>query len=175
MDRVVNFSHGDVVKVHTRQLEAFKKIARENQDKKRYRLCLHDSPDNKLQDMIICMSAGDYARPHKHHNMPESHMILAGRMAIVLFNDDGVVTDAFVMDRGSDYLAYRVNADVYHMTILLSDSAIEYEVKPGPFEPSNNIFPLWAPSGEDKRDAMEFMKRTRERIFERFPHLRADV
>ncbi len=43
-------------------------------------------------------------------------------------------------------MAYRVNASVYHMTVALSDAAVDYEVKSGPFTEQTNIFPDWAPS-----------------------------
>ncbi len=168
MDRVADFSVGDIVKVHNRQVEEFPAIARENTEKKRYRLCLHDNPNNRLQEMMICMVRGDYARPHKHHDMPESHMILAGKAAIVLFSDTGEIVDAFLFDKENGYLSYRINADVYHMTVLLSDTVIEYEVKPGPFDPANNIFPSWAPDGEDKVEAARFIAQIEQSIKKRW-------
>lgn len=168
MDRVADFSVGDIVKVHNRQVEEFPAIARENTEKKRYRLCLHDNPNNRLQEMMICMVRGDYARPHKHHDMPESHMILAGKAAIVLFSDTGEIVDAFLFDKENGYLSYRINADVYHMTVLLSDTVIEYEVKPGPFDPANNIFPSWAPNGEDKVEAARFIAQIEQSIKKRW-------
>lgn len=164
MDRVADFSSGDVVKVHSRQINEFSEIARGNATKKRYRLCMHESPDNCLQEMMICMVRGDYARPHKHINMPESHMILTGKAAIVLFSDTGEITDAFLFDREQGYLSYRINADVYHMTVLLSDTVVEYEVKPGPFDPANNIYPSWAPDGEDWEETARFLTEMERRL-----------
>lgn len=32
------------------------------------------------------------------------------------------------------------------MTVALSDAAVDYEVKSGPFTEQTNIFPDWAPS-----------------------------
>lgn len=164
IDHVADFSVGDVIKVHSGQLTEFPLIAQGNMEKKRYRLCLHDNPDNRLQEMMICMVRGDYARPHKHHDMPESHMILMGKAAIVLFSDTGEITDAFLFDRERGYLSYRINADVYHMTVLLSDEVVEYEVKPGPFNPANNIYPSWAPDGEDGEEIELFLAEMQQRL-----------
>lgn len=164
MDRLADFSHEDIVKVHFRQLETFRDIANTNIEKKRYRLCLHDTPDNRLQEMMICMVKGDYARPHKHIDMPESHMILMGKAIIVLFSDTGEIADAFLFDRENGYLSYRINADVYHMTVLLSDTVIEYEVKPGPFDSANNIYPDWAPDGSNQEETERFLEAMKQQV-----------
>ena len=58
MDHVVDFSVGDVVKVHSSQLDEFEKIVSANDTKKRYRLCLHNTPENELQEMLICTGGG---------------------------------------------------------------------------------------------------------------------
>ena len=164
MDHVADFSVGDVIKVHSEQLKVFPPIAQSNMEKKRYRLCMHDNPDNRLQEMMICMVQGDYARPHKHIDMPESHMILMGQAAVVLFSDTGAITDAFLFDREKGILSYRINADVYHMTVMLSDTVIEYEVKPGPFDPANNIYPDWAPDGNNRKETERFLIGMKEKV-----------
>ena len=164
MDHLVDFSVGDVVKVHSRQLDTFQDIAAGNHEKKRYRLCLQDSPENKLQDMILCRTRGDYIRPDKHYYCPESHTILRGIEAIVLFSDDGVIVDAFLLDRENGYLTYRINAALYHMTIPVTDIAIDYEVKLGPFNNKSNIYPAWAPDGTDKNEAAIFLAKVEKDI-----------
>ena len=128
MNRYADFSSGEVVKVHTLQLADFKKIALKN-DKQRYRWCNHSHPGDMLQDMFLIRTRGDYVRPDKHINMPESHTIIEGREAIILFSDQGEITDAFLLDRNKGYLSYRINASIYHLTIPLTATAVDYEVK----------------------------------------------
>ena len=166
MDHMVDFSSGDIVKVHSDQLKVFKEHALDNTEKKRYRYCLQESPQNMLHDMLLCRTRGDYTRPDKHNGIPESHTIIEGQELIVLFSDDGIITDAFVLDRDSGYLSYRINADVYHLTIPLTEIAIDYEVKLGPFRADSNIFPSWAPDGTDKEDAMKFWMETERKAKE---------
>ncbi len=164
MDHLVDFSTGDIVKVHSRQLETFQDIAKGNREKQRYRLCLQDSPDNKLQDMILCRTRGDYTPPDKHYDCPESHTILQGTEAIVLFSDEGAIIDAFLLDREKGYLSYRINASLYHMTIPITDVAIDYEVKLGPFSSTSNIYPDWAPDGSNKDEATIFLNKIENEI-----------
>ena len=96
--------------------------------------------------------------------MPETHTIIRGRTAIIIFSDDGEIKDVFIMDRENGYLSYRINSDVYHMTITLTEFAIEYEAKPGPFDSKNNIFPNWAPDGSDHKLAMNYINEVKSRI-----------
>ncbi len=157
MDRLADFSTGDVVKVHSSKLEEFKKIALGNTDKKRYRLCLHDSPDNRQQEMLICVTKGDYSRPHKHLGISESHVIIDGSERIILFDNDGNVKDTFILDRNGGYLSYRINAEVYHMSIPITDTVIKLEIKPGPFKSESNMYPDWAPDGSDLNATNQFI------------------
>lgn len=43
------------------------------------------------------------------------------------------------------------------MTVTLSDWAIDYEVKPGPFTQDMNEFPDWAPKNDEHEKIEEFM------------------
>ena len=118
--------------------------------------------------MFLCRTYGDYTRPDKHINCSESHTIIEGREAVILFSDEGVITDVFILDRDSDYLSYRINGAIYHMTIPLSEVAIDYEVKLGPFRPSSNIFPDWAPDGKDQTQSARFLREIKAQVKEKW-------
>ncbi len=153
MDRLVDFCSGDVVRIPSKRLEDMRKIAQSNLEKKRYRICLHDAPENPQHEMIICVTKDDYSRPHKHVGMSETHIIIEGSETIVLFDEDGNIKDSFVLNRADGDLCYRINSDVYHMSIPITDTVIEVEAKGGPFLPESNIWADFAPDGEDKREA----------------------
>lgn len=158
MDHVADFLSGKVVKVHKNELDSFKNQAKKNKVKKRYRLCLHDTPENKLHEMLICRCLNDYSKPDKHVGTTESHTIIEGTEMIILFDDEGEVTDAFLLDKEEGYISYRINAEIYHMTVPLTKTVIDYEVKSGPFDNSTNIFPEWAPEEDDEDSVIKFME-----------------
>lgn len=168
MDRVADFSNGDIIKVHSDRLNEFKTIALNNTQRKRYRLCLHDSPENRQQEMLICTTKDDYSRPHKHAGISESHYIIDGSERIVLFDEDGNIKDTFILERSYGYLSYRINSQMYHMSIPISDTVIKLEVKPGPFVPESNIYPDWAPDGTNITETRKYIDSivamTKERI-----------
>lgn len=164
MDRYVDFLTGDVGKIHQNQLNEMKRIASSNVRKKRYRLCLHESPESSLHEMLICRTKGEYIRPDKHKGISESHTIIEGKEAIILFSDNGEIMDIFILDRNEGYITYRINSEIYHMTIPLTDYAIDYEVKPGPFLPECNIFPSWAPEEDDEEGILLFLNKIEKKM-----------
>ncbi|MDE7131975.1 MAG: WbuC family cupin fold metalloprotein [Lachnospiraceae bacterium] len=162
MEGTVQFMQGDVIKVKMEQIEELKDITKRRGV--RSRLCMQDSPENCMQDMYICRKKGDYCRPDKHRDIPESHVIIDGTEAIVLFSDTGEIIDAFILDRENGYLTYRINSAMYHMTIPLSEYAVDLEIKPGPFDDKTNIYPEWAPHNTDHDGIRKFMEKVNQKI-----------
>lgn len=129
MTQKAEFCKSDIVKVDMNRIERIKCMVEKDGICRRYRLCMHDSPDNALQEMFICRHIGDYCRPDKHFNIPESHTIIEGSEAIILFDDFGGILDLFILDRSDGYLSYRIDNGVYHMTVPLTECAVDLEVK----------------------------------------------
>ena len=157
MNKHVDFSNEDIVIIRHSQLKQFVFQSASNTDNHKYRFCMHDSPNNALQEMFIVRSKGDYCRPDRHSQISESHMLMCGEEAVILFDDEGQIQDIIFLSKEKDVLAYRINAPVYHMTVTLSDWAIDYEVKPGPFTQDMNEFPDWAPKNDEHEKIEEFM------------------
>ncbi|KKL22706.1 hypothetical protein LCGC14_2432770, partial [marine sediment metagenome] len=74
------------------------------------RLCLHRDQTDAVQEMIIVHRKGAYVRPHRHDGQTESFHVLEGRMLVVIFDDEGNVTDRqHVAPSGGDE---RARADI---------------------------------------------------------------
>lgn len=160
MNKHVDFSDGDIVIVKHNQLEQFVEQSKLNTDNPKYRFCMHDSPDNKLQEMFIVRKKNEYCMPDRHEKIPETHIIMRGEEAVVLFDDCGKIIDVIFLGEREGVLAYRINAPVYHMTITLSEWAVDYEIKVGPFSRETNEFPNWAPTNDEQDKIKEFMEYT---------------
>lgn len=157
MNKHVDFSEEDVVIIRNSQLEEFMEQAASNTDNAKYRFCMHDSPDNKLQEMFIVRKRGGYCRPDRHADIPETHIIMRGEEAVVLFDEDGTILNIIFLGEKEGVLAYRINGSIYHMTVTLSDWAIDYEAKLGPFTRETNEFPDWAPGNEETDKIESYM------------------
>lgn len=90
---------------------------------------------------------GTYGAPHRHLEPPkaESFVVLAGKLAVFLFDDEGAVTEHHVLG-GEGLLGIDIAPGVWHTLAPLSETAVCFEVKPGPYvAATDKEFAPWAP------------------------------
>ena len=123
--------------------------------KGRFRLCLHHSPDDLVQEMVIACRAGSYNRPHRHPDAATSVAILRGRLRMLVFDDQGAVKNSLLLDADAGRTGIvRLSPQVWHMVIPESEIIVIHEVNTGPFRPqSSNEWAPWSPR-EDDHDAI---------------------
>lgn len=157
------FNQERIVKLEAKVIEELKAKAKENASGK-YRLCLHHSPQDKLHEMFIVQGKGNYGRPAKHSYTTESNTIIEGALLIIIFDDDGNITDCFELSQ-EKYHSFRIDTDIYHMSIPLTEQVVFYETKLGPFIPDEgNIFADWAPDPHDTKRVAAYMKELEEKL-----------
>lgn len=162
MEKEVYFNQDSLIKVNAEVINDIKAKAKANASGK-YRLCMQHSSQDNLHEMFIVRSKGDYGRPDKHLYTTESHTIVDGAMLVILFEDDGQIREVFELSN-EGYHTYRIDTNIYHMQIPLTEQVVYYEVKLGPFTEKSNIFPEWAPEPEDIKKVEVFMKELSEKI-----------
>lgn len=152
---IAYFCKSAPIKVNTDLIEELKKAAI-SLDGSNVRLCLHESPESLFHEMINLEHRAKYYRPHKHERKGESYHIIEGAMAAFVFDEDGNVIDANVLKPDGNFL-YRVDANMYHAVMPLTDVLIYHESKPGPFLSSgDSIFPDWAPDGNEIEKSQQY-------------------
>lgn len=156
MENEVYFNQDNLVRIDDRTIEDLKKKARENASGK-YRLCMQHSSQDRLHEMFIVRRKGDYGRPDKHYHTTESHTIIDGAMLVILFENNGEIKEVFELSQDS-YHTYRIDTDIYHMQIPLTEQVVYYEIKLGPFTEETNVFPDWAPDASDENAVTVYMK-----------------
>ena len=108
------------------------------------------------------MARGTYVTPHRHLDPPktEAFLVLSGEIAFFVFDDEGNVIER--RNLGGDAIGIDIAAGVWHSLAVLSDVAVCYEVKPGPYVQANDKdFATWAPREGDPRCA-EYLARLLE-------------
>lgn len=131
---------------------------------KNVRLCLHDGPDAEFHEMVILERQGKYYRPHKHLTKGESFHILEGMMGAFAFDDQGNIQDACVLKPDGNFI-YRVETNMYHAVMPLTEQIIYHESKPGPFlGDGDSIFPEWAPDGDDEQKIHSYIQKLRDAL-----------
>lgn len=116
--------------------------------RKRKNLNLHDDYDDPCQRLFNALEPGTYIRPHRHTepSKPECFLAVRGRMALLVFDDEGTVERTVVFGAGCDVLAVDLPAGAWHMIVSLEPGSIFFETKPGPYVAiSDKDFAPWAP------------------------------
>ena len=103
------------------------------------------------------MLRGTYVQPHRHLKPPkaEAFLALSGKGCVVTFDDAGTVLSRCPIGDACAALGVDIPAGVWHTVVVLSEVLVCYEVKPGPWDVSNDKeFADWAPeegAGEVER------------------------
>ncbi len=125
----------------------------------------HQSFDENPNRFLNVMVRGTYVTPHRHTTPPksESFVVLRGQLLFITFEDKGDVKTVTRLgaqgsppDSAHQASACRIGAEdnygidiaagVWHSIIVESESAVCFEVKPGPYAPaSDKDFAPWAP------------------------------
>ena len=125
---------------------------------KNVRLCLHDGPEAAFHDMIIFDRRNSYYAPHRHPTKAECWHVVEGAMAAFVFGPQGTVLDAQRLEADGTFL-YRIDINMVHTVMPLTEYVIYHESKPGPFLPEgDSIVPEWAPDGRDVQARDCFVK-----------------
>jgi cupin fold WbuC family metalloprotein len=120
------------------------------------RICMHDSPEAALHEMLIVHQKDAYVRPHKHINKSESFHIIEGEMDVFIFDGEGKITQKVSMgdyNSGKSF-CYRLSTSEYHTVLPTTEYVVFHEVTNGPFRREDTIFGEWSP-GEGEVEAVK--------------------
>jgi cupin fold WbuC family metalloprotein len=119
----------------------------------------HASMDDNPHRFLNVMVRGTYITPHRHTDPAKSESFLAlhGEVAFFLFDDAGNVIRTEIL--GCDTIGIDIAPGIWHTLAVLTPEAVCYEVKPGPYTPTNDKdFAPWAPREGDPKTA-EYLER----------------
>ncbi|GAB4215093.1 MAG: WbuC family cupin fold metalloprotein [Sandaracinaceae bacterium] len=117
----------------------------------------HLGPSDPSQRFLNVLARGTYVPPHRHVAPPKSEafVVLRGEIGFFLFDDDGRVREARRLgDPTQDALPCGIDLlpGVWHSLTALSEVAVCYEVKAGPYEVGGDkVLAPWAPPEGDPR------------------------
>jgi cupin fold WbuC family metalloprotein len=152
------FTHADeIVAIGPDWLERLKAAARES-PLRRARVCLHLSPQDTIQEMIIVLCKEVLFRPHRHQGKTESFHIIEGELDLVIFNERGDSLRTLKMGPvGSGKIfCHRLNSAFYHALLPRTPFVTFHETTAGPFRADDAQFAPWAP--EDERELRGFLE-----------------
>ncbi len=110
----------------------------------------HSSMQDNPHRFLNVMLKGTYVAPHRHLDppKPESFVVLEGKLAFFTFDDAGNIASSHIL--GPDLPGIDLAPGVWHSMTPVTEHAVCYEVKPGPYEAANDKeFAAWAPAEGD--------------------------
>ena len=100
----------------------------------RMNLDLRNSPDDQSQRMLNALEPGTVLPIHRHRNSSETVVVLRGKVKWLYYNDQGEITDTFIVAPGSDLLGLCVPKGQWHSLECLETGTVILETKDGPWE-----------------------------------------
>lgn len=127
----------------------------------------HESLDDPINRLINAMEPDTYLRPHRHKNPDKNEvfLMLRGKAALFLFDDEGNISEIVVLDPKTGIYGGEISCDTWHTLVVLESGSVIYEIKQGPFVPLSpeNMAP-WSPPVEDTENARIFMNKLKSHI-----------
>ena len=100
---------------------------------------LRTTPDDKSQRMLNALEPGTIMPIHRHRNTSETMVMVRGKLIERFYDDDGSITDEFVMEPCGQYAIVQIEAGQWHSLEVLEEGTIIFEAKDGAYEPLSNI------------------------------------
>jgi len=123
----------------------------------RARLCLHESAEDSIQEMIIVFCRDAQIKPHRTMGKSESLSVIEGELRMLMFDDDGNVTSTTDMGppaSGKPFIT-RLSSGPWYTYVPLTDHLVILEYSQGPFDASASESPAWAP--DEGRELRAFL------------------
>lgn len=130
--------------------------------------CLHDGDWEHCHRMLNALIPGTYVRPHRHNSeyQSEAFILLRGKLALLLFSEDGSVDFAHsrILSLADGLLGMDVPPGIWHSLVALEDAVI-YEVKGHPaggyVQARDKSFAPWSPE-EGAAESEAYLRKMEE-------------
>lgn len=105
------------------------------------------------QRFLNSFTKGSYVQPHRHLHppKPETFVALRGDMGFLIFDDSGKLTEFHRLSPQGPVYGIDIPPGVWHSVICLTETAICFEGKSGPYDPTldKEFHSAFPPEGEE--------------------------
>ncbi|MCG6150970.1 WbuC family cupin fold metalloprotein [Leptospira bandrabouensis] len=109
----------------------------QNAERKRTNHNFHEQKE-VYQRFLNVLSKNTYIPPHRHLSdpKPETFIILEGEIGFLIFDENGEVKEAHKLSANGPKRGIDLQPGVWHSLVCLSDTAVCFEGKSGPYDPT---------------------------------------
>lgn len=101
----------------------------------RYGFDLRTNVKDNSQRLLNVMEPGTIIPIHRHRNTSETMVMIRGKLVERLYDDDGNVTDEFVMEPCGEYPMIQIELGQWHSLEVLVPGTVIFEAKDGMYMP----------------------------------------
>ena len=85
--------------------------------------------------MLNALEPGTIMPIHRHRNTSETMVMVRGKLIERFYDDDGNITDEFLMDPCGQYPMVQIEVGRWHSLEVLEEGTVIFEAKDGAYEP----------------------------------------
>lgn len=94
---------------------------------------LRTTSDDKSQRMLNALEPGTIMPIHRHRNTSETMVMVRGKLIERFYDDDGKITEEFVMEPCGQHPMVQIEAGQWHSLETLEEGTIIFEAKDGAY------------------------------------------
>ena len=117
--------------------ELFDELSSKAKTNERLRLNydLRTNENDSSQRMLNALEPGTIVPIHRHLTTAETVIVLRGSLKEFFYNDEGAITDEFLLQAGSDISGLQIPAGKWHSIEVLESGTVIFEGKDGAYTP----------------------------------------
>ena len=96
---------------------------------------LRNTPDDQSQRMLNALEPGTVMPIHRHRGSSETVVVLRGKVKWLYYDENGKLTDTFIVAPGSDLCGLSVPKGQWHSLECLESGTVILEAKDGVYTP----------------------------------------
>lgn len=96
---------------------------------------LRNTDQDKSQRMLNALHPGTILPIHRHPFTAETLIMVRGSICQKFYNNQGEVTDTFVLNAGGECSVLQIPAGQFHSLECLEEGTVIFEAKDGPYMP----------------------------------------
>lgn len=127
--------------INNKLLDCVSKKAKES-PRLRMNYNLHNSLEDKVQQLLNALEPGTVIPIHKHSHTSETYLLLRGKIKVFFHNPQGDVVESFLLNtigteanREESNYGVNIPAGQWHSLEVLESGTIILEIKEGPYKP----------------------------------------
>lgn len=117
--------------------ELFDELSSKAKTNERLRLNydLRTNENDSSQRMLNALEPGTIVPIHRHRTTAETVIVLRGSLKEFFYNDEGAITDEFLLQAGSKISGLQIPVGKWHSIEVLESGTVIFEGKDGAFAP----------------------------------------